>query len=538
MAKQEGSTDGFSIDPEQLLSVLDDASALVDSGGRVLRLNPRMARLLSSEEGARLLPFVQPDGTPRLSEVAPLLEPARSAALGIAKVLEGAKDRLEMELGTEGSSLLAIPCTLRGARGALVRVRLRSAEEEHRLRCAEVVQAMQLGLHILRLEDPEDDTSLRYVYGNPAAEAITRTPISVYMGKLLDEAAASPRENGLPERLMQVIREKRTLDFEYTWEDARHNKPLTYAMKAFPLGGQHVGVIFENITPRKEMEESLRSTSQFLDNILDNIPLMVFIKDARTLRYLHLNSLAEQAVGLPESEWLGRTDDEIFPKDLADRLIANDRKVLAAREIGDFPDEQILQEDKATRRLVHTRKVPIFGEDGQPQFIIGLSEDITERRAVEEAQRRELVLLETQERLMELVRQLSTPLLPLQQGVLVAPLVGQMDEARGAQFMEALLAGVQQHQAEMVLIDITGVPAIDATVAEQLLRATRAAGLLGTTCALVGLSPEVARTMVELGVDFSGLVTYADLRAGMAAALRRRRLATSGARQPGPKPSR
>ncbi|UQA61633.1 PAS domain-containing protein [Polyangium aurulentum] len=537
MANQEGSTDGFSIDPEQLLSVLDDASALVDSGGRVLRQNSRMTRLLASEEGARLLPFVQRDGAPRLSEVAPLLEPARSAAQGIAKVLEGAKGRLEMELGTEGSSLLAIPCTVRGARGALVRVRLRSAEEEHRLRCAEVVQTMQLGLHILRLEDPEDDSSLRYVYGNPASEAITRSPISVFVGRLLDEVAAGPRENGLPERYTQVIREKKTLDFEYTWEDGRIDKTTTYAMKAFPLGGQHVGVIFENITQRKELEESLRSTSQFLDNILDNIPLMVFIKDARNLSYLHMNSVAEQAIGMPESQWLGRTDHEIFPKESAERLVAIDREVLSGREIADFPDEQMHMLGKPTR-LLHTRKIPIYGEDGQPQFLIGLSEDITERRVVEEAKRRELVLLETQERLMELVRQLSTPLLPLQQGVLVAPLVGQMDEARGAQFMEALLAGVQQHQAEMVLIDITGVPAIDATVAEQLLRATRAAGLLGTTCALVGLSPEVARTMVELGVDFSGLVTYADLRAGMAAALRQRRLSTSGARQPGPKPSR
>jgi rsbT co-antagonist protein RsbR len=93
-----------------------------------------------------------------------------------------------------------------------------------------------------------------------------------------------------------------------------------------------------------------------------------------------------------------------------------------------------------------------------------------------------------------------------------------MDEARGAHFVEVLLEGIQRHAAKAVLIDITGVPSIDASVAEQLLRAARAARLLGTRAALVGISPDVARTMVELGFDAAGVETYADLRAGMRAA--------------------
>lgn len=538
MATPDGAPASFSIHPDLLLSVLDDATALVDGRGRVRLTNPRMDRLFASEEGARFLPFFERHGAFRLLPTSVLEGAALAAARGIEDVLAGARERLELDLGAPGSSLLAIACAVDGGRGALVRVRLRTAEEEHRARCAEVVEAMQLGLYVYRLEESKgSEAALRCVYGNPAAEELAQRPTAKIVGKLLDEVTSVPRQKGLIDQYVEVVHERKTVDIDYAVTDAKTGKDVSWAIKAFPLSGQCVGAIFEDVTKRREIEQSLRSTSQFLDSILDNIPMMIFIKDAKDLRYVHINKYMEESLW-SSAGWIGHTDHEIFPKATADEFIAADRAVFEGRVIVDIPEEEVpIQE--AGLRLCHTRKIPLYDEAGQPLFLIGMSEDITDRKSAEEAKRRELVLLETQTKLMELVRQLSTPLLPLSQGVLVAPLVGQMDEARGQHFMEALLAGIQHHQAETVLIDITGVPSIDASVAEQLLRATRAAGLLGTETALVGVSPDVARTIVDLGVDFGALVTYADLRAGMRAAAegrKRRHAAKPGNGQGRPSP--
>src|SRR6185436_2135181 len=84
-----------------------------------------------------------------------------------------------------------------------------------------------------------------------------------------------------------------------------------------------------------------------------------------------------------------------------------------------------------------------------------------------------------------------------------------------------LLTGVQQHSAEVVIIDITGVPVVDTGVANHIIQATQAATLLGAHCVLVGISPEVAQTMVQLGVNLSTLVTLSNLQAGVTYALSR-----------------
>ncbi len=127
-----------------------------------------------------------------------------------------------------------------------------------------------------------------------------------------------------------------------------------------------------------------------------------------------------------------------------------------------------------------------------------------------------------QQRLIDTIRQLSAPLLPVHDGVLVMPLIGHIDSARGAQIMEELLNGVQQHQAAFVILDITGVPIVDTAVANHLIQTTHAVSLLGAHCILVGISPEVAQTLVQLGVDFQRLTTRSNLQAGITYAISHR----------------
>jgi rsbT co-antagonist protein RsbR len=133
-----------------------------------------------------------------------------------------------------------------------------------------------------------------------------------------------------------------------------------------------------------------------------------------------------------------------------------------------------------------------------------------------------------QQRLIDTIKQLSAPLLPVHDGILVMPLIGHIDSVRGTQIIEELLTGVQRYQTEFVIIDITGVPIVDTAVANHLIQATQAVSLLGAQCILVGISPEVAQTLVQLGVDLSRLVTRGDLQAGIDYAMARLASARGG----------
>jgi PAS domain S-box-containing protein len=129
--------------------------------------------------------------------------------------------------------------------------------------------------------------------------------------------------------------------------------------------------------------------------------------------------------------------------------------------------------------------------------------------------------MEMQAQLLETIRILSTPVMPLLKGAVLLPLVGHVDSVRAYQIMEQLLAGVEKYHARIAIVDITGVSVIDTAVADSLLRAARATNLLGAEVVVVGMRPEVAQTIVELGVDFSTLITVSDLQSGIEYVLRR-----------------
>lgn len=119
----------------------------------------------------------------------------------------------------------------------------------------------------------------------------------------------------------------------------------------------------------------------------------------------------------------------------------------------------------------------------------------------------------------------SSPIIPISEGILVLPLLGRIDARRAKHVLEVVLEGITGAQADVVLVDVTGVPLVDTDVAHALLQVARAARLLGAQMMLVGISAEIAQTMVQLDVDMSGLHTYADLQSGIAAAFAQQGLA-------------
>jgi len=177
---------------------------------------------------------------------------------------------------------------------------------------------------------------------------------------------------------------------------------------------------------------------------------------------------------------------------------------------------------------------PIVRLDGQVRWIRGTSRprmigaqvvwdgvvmDITEsmrlREAEREAAEQQAIIREQSQMLAEL----STPLIPISDGVLVMPLIGAISDRRAQQVMETLLEGIVHYQAETVLLDITGVKMVDTSVANALIQVARAVNLIGAHLVLTGIQPRIAQTLVQLGVSLGDIITYSTLQAGIASIL-------------------
>lgn len=132
--------------------------------------------------------------------------------------------------------------------------------------------------------------------------------------------------------------------------------------------------------------EATRQASQFLDAIIENIPHMVFLKDAATLSFARFNRAGEELLGLSRANLLGKNDFDLFPVDEAVAFQAKDRETLNGKTLVEIPEEPI--ETKRGRRWLRTKKVPLLDERGTPTFLLGISEDITELKALTEARQR------------------------------------------------------------------------------------------------------------------------------------------------------
>jgi rsbT co-antagonist protein RsbR len=157
--------------------------------------------------------------------------------------------------------------------------------------------------------------------------------------------------------------------------------------------------------------------------------------------------------------------------------------------------------------------------------LAGIITDITEiKQRQEEIQQLEAALedkaatIESQRILLE---QVAVPVIQVWDGVLLLPLIGVIDSHRAARILESTLEAIAHQQARVLVLDITGVPLVDTSVASHLIQTVRAARLLGCECLLVGISPHVAQTLVQLGIDFGSIQTQATLQQGLAYALER-----------------
>lgn len=240
-----------------------------------------------------------------------------------------------------------------------------------------------------------------------------------------------------------------------------------------------------------------------------------------------LGKFSRPSSASPLNAWIIRNQQPIFVRDLeheafpVDRIVTVDSDGWLPRSFLGVP---LIYKGRAIGAITVQSEKPFAFTEHQKQVLEGIAHlaapALENARLLQQLQSS----LQSQAELLSTIQALSTPLIPVAEGIVVLPLIGHIDARRAQHIMENLLNGIAAHHAEIVLIDITGVPMVDSFVASSLLQATRAAALLGARVMLAGVRPQVAQTIVNLGLDLGGISHFASLQSGIEAALRLRGL--------------
>jgi PAS domain S-box-containing protein len=156
--------------------------------------------------------------------------------------------------------------------------------------------------------------------------------------------------------------------------------------QSFVLAASNLVSLAYERRERELAEKAANSAQAFLDSVIENIPDMIFIKDAQTLRFVRLNKAGEDLLGYPRDTLIGKNDRDLFAAEEAEFFAATDRETLAGRKVVNIEAEAVQTKNKGLRYL-HTKKIPILGADGKARYLLGISEDITDRRLADAALR-------------------------------------------------------------------------------------------------------------------------------------------------------
>jgi len=310
-------------------------------------------------------------------------------------------------------------------------------------------------------------------------------------------------------------------EVEKTTPDGR-----SWFIRGYPVrdeAGQVIGAIeiTQDISERKRFEQEVEDQKSFLRNVIDGIPSFIFVKNRKGEFVLANEALAE-AYGTTVDELIGKTDADFNPNtEEVEQFLRADLEVMNALQEKLIPDE-VITDAAGNKRWLQTVKRPLVDQDGMARRILGVSIDITAQKETEAARvRLQHEVIEAQQQALQ---ELSTPIIPVMEvpgtgSIIVMPLIGGIDSMRAKDLMRALLAGIRDHRAKVVILDITGVPIVDSGVANHLNKTIQAARLKGARTIVTGISDAVAETVVDLGIDWSGIETLPNLQTGLLVAL-------------------
>jgi PAS domain S-box-containing protein len=244
----------------------------------------------------------------------------------------------------------------------------------------ELLDHLPSGVALFHLTDDADDESLTLVRQNKACRHMAGPGITDAEGRRLVEIFPTiPKEH--VRLFADAARTGKVHEIEYSNREAS----VHFRVRAGGMSDQRVAVIFER-------PSALEEDARFIDAIVENIPNMVFVKEAKELRFRRFNRAGERLLGLDRRALLGKNDFDFFPEDQAQFFQQRDREALAAGAVVDIPEEPI--STARGPRWLHTKKVPLVDAEGRPEYLLGISEDITDRKAAHEKERALVTQLE------------------------------------------------------------------------------------------------------------------------------------------------
>jgi PAS domain S-box-containing protein len=264
-------------------------------------------------------------------------------------------------------------------------------------------------------------------------------------------------------------------------------------------------LLARDLTERREEEQALRRIEQMVDGIAD---YEVIRLDGQGL-IRSWNFGAKRLTGYEAAEVIGK-HIVMFYTDEDARAGLVERELAGAVRDGRIEVEGWRIRRDGSRFWASVSISPIRDDQGELTGFVKVARDLTDRR-----QQEELVQRQRDE-----ILELSTPVIQVWERVIVLPLIGTLDSMRAARLTEGLLERIAADQAEIVILDVSGVPAIDSGVARHLLKTVEAARLMGARSILSGVRPEIAQSIVHLGIDLEGLRSRASLKDALQLALR------------------
>lgn len=294
----------------------------------------------------------------------------------IRESLEQANEQLSIRLQQQAAELAEAQEALKRQRAVSRKSETAFRESEHYSR--NLFELLPIGLALCRMDGSLIDVNPAYaqMLGRTVAETLELTYWDVTPSVYAEQEAV----------LLQNL--KKTGHYgpyekEYIHKDG-HLVPVRLSGRLVQKGREsYIWSSVENITDRKRAEEEAGKMRVFLDSIIECIPHMVFVKEARELRFVLFNRAGEKLLGCEHGSILGKNDYDLFPKEEADFFTAKDREVLSNRKILDIPEEPI-HTSKGVR-LLHTKKVPLYDSQGQAKYLLGISEDITESKQMQQS---------------------------------------------------------------------------------------------------------------------------------------------------------
>ncbi len=494
------------LDPWALLDKLPGGLAVLDSHGVVRYHNGSWQPL-----GQHPLTHFSPGEVP----ANPL--PVGSAEyealnVGIHNVLKGMETHFSLDYPDANNqqrwwNVAVLPFAVEGNLGALVQTQqvlmpapLR-ALQKHATHLTQFLDGLPIGVFALNAAGRPyytNQSALNILGTGIAPDAPTEQLADVY------NAYVSGTDELYPAERMPVVKalsgiQSRIDDMEIVRPEGR----AALEVVATPVYGgdgsvEYAVAAFIDITARKQAEAVMREGELRFRAILDSLPVILYTIDLNGVFTLS-EGKGLSVLGLQPGQVVGLSLFELY-RDFPDVIVATRRAI---------EGEQVSYTAQVGEIVFETMCSPLRDQDGEIIGAICIGVDVTERLQAEEIIRAQAAT----------VRELSTPLIPISDRVVVMPMVGSIDSQRAQQVMETLLQGITERQARVAIIDITGVSVVDTQVANALIRAAQAVKLLGAQVLITGIRPEVAQTLVGLGVELGGIVTRSTLQSGIAWAM-------------------